>query len=272
MPEGPEIRLAADAVGAAIAGQTATELFFAFDELRHYGEQLSGLQVTHVRARSKAMLITFENELTIYSHNQLYGKWMVRDAYNYPDTNRQLRLAIHNERRSALLYSASDIAVLTPGELDTHPYLSKLGPELLDPSTTVEQVAAQFYDARFRRRQLTTLLLDQAFLAGLGNYLRSELLFEARVHPQQRPVDCSDDDIAALAQAALTITRRSYATRGITTDPALAAELKAQGVPRRHYRWYVFGRDGMGCYTCGTLVEKERWGGRRLYYCPTCQT
>jgi endonuclease-8 len=271
MPEGPEIRLAADAVGAAIAGYPAKELFFAFDRLKHYETELAGQQIVRVRSRSKAMLIEFEGGLTIYSHNQLYGKWMVRDAYTYPETNRQLRLAIHNSRKSALLYSASAIEVLTPGDVETHPYLAKLGPELLDEEVTVDEVAAQFYDTRFRRRRLTTLLLDQSFLAGLGNYLRSEILFEACVHPSLRPVDCTDEQIVALADAALTLTRRSYATRGITTDLALAEKLKAQGVPRQQYRWWVFGREDAPCYVCGTPIVKETLGGRRLYFCPSCQ-
>jgi endonuclease-8 len=140
MPEGPEIQLAADAVAAAIVGRPTTAVFFAFDVLKKYEELLTGVVVTAVQAGGKAMLTRFANGWNIYSHNQLYGQWIVRDAHNFPDTNRQLRLAIHNEANSALLYSASDIAVLPDGELDSHPFLSKLGPNLLDEWVTVPQV------------------------------------------------------------------------------------------------------------------------------------
>ena len=271
MPEGPEIQLAADAVAAAIVGRPTTAVSFAFDQLKKYEEKLTGVAVTAVQARGKAMLTRFANGWNIYSHNQLYGKWIVRDAHDYPDTNRQLRLAIHNAEKSALLYSASDIAVLRDGELDSHPFLSKLGPDLLDEAVTIPQVAQRFVANQFRRRRLTSLLLDQGFLAGLGNYLRSEVLFVARVHPDLRPMDCSPEQIEALAEAAVSLTRQSYQTRGITNDLALAERLKAEGQSYRDYRFWVFDRDGRSCYNCGTAIIKDTIGGRRLYYCPTCQ-
>ena len=80
MPEGPEIQLAADAVAAAIAGRPTTAVSFAFDQLKKYEEVLTGVEVTAVQARGKAMLTRFANGYNIYSHNQLYGKWMVRDG------------------------------------------------------------------------------------------------------------------------------------------------------------------------------------------------
>jgi endonuclease VIII len=271
MPEGPEIQLAADVVAAALAGRPTTGVSFTFDSLKKYEEQLTGVVVTAVQARGKAMLTRFANGWNIYSHNQLYGKWIVCNAYDFPDTNRQLRLAIHNEHKSALLYSASDIAVLQNGELDSHPFLSKLGPDLLDESVTISQVAKRFMADEFRRRRLTSLLLDQGFLAGLGNYLRSEVLFVARVHPLLRPIDCTDVQIEALAEAAVSLTRQSYQTRGITNDLALAEKLKAAGHSYRDYRFWVFDRDGRSCYHCGTPIIKDTIGGRRLYYCATCQ-
>ncbi len=271
MPEGPEIQLAADEVAAAIAGRPTTAVSFAFDVLKQYETRLSGVVVTAVQARGKAMVTRFANGWNIYSHNQLYGKWVVRDAYDFPDTNRQLRLAIHNEAKSALLYSASDIAVLQDHELESHPFLAKLGPDLLDTAVTISLVSERLEADRFRRRRLTSLLLDQGFLAGLGNYLRSEVLFVARVHPSLRPMDCTTEQIAALAEAAVSLTRQSYQTRGITNDLQLAEKLKAAGHSYGDYRFWVFDRDGRSCYNCGTPIIKDTIGGRRLYYCPTCQ-
>ncbi|MEM7330774.1 MAG: endonuclease VIII, partial [Chloroflexota bacterium] len=218
MPEGPEIRLAADELSAALAGKVATEVCFAFDHLKRYEPQLSGMVVTAVTSRGKAMLTQFANDITIYSHNQLYGKWLVRDAYDYPDTNWQLRLAIHNKEKSALLYSASDIEVWPTAELSEHPFLKKLGPDLLDEATTIEQVAARFVDNKYRRRGLVSLLLDQGFLGGLGNYLRSEALYAARVHPTLRPMDCTPEQIDGLAKATVELTRQSYKHGGVTND------------------------------------------------------
>ncbi|MBE9076094.1 endonuclease VIII [Romeria aff. gracilis LEGE 07310] len=272
MPEGPEIRKAADRVERAIAPYPVSEIFFAFDHLKPYAEKLTGRQIEAVQTHGKAMLIRFDNDLSIYSHNQLYGKWMVRNTYNYPETNRQLRLAIHNEKKSALLYSASDIAVLTPPEVEQHPFLSKLGPDVLDRTLTPQAIQDLLKSRSHQRRQFTTLFLDQHFLAGVGNYLRSEILFVARQHPRRKPVDCSDEELLALGEAAIAVPYQSYQYSGITNDLDLANRLKAEGVSRRQYRHWVFNRDGKPCYVCGTPICKDFASSRRFYYCPVCQS
>ena len=132
MPEGPEIRRAADELEIALLTQPVKEVYFAFTELQPFSNVLAGQMVTAVKTYGKAMVTRFANGLNIYSHNQLYGRWVIRPSYDFPDSKRALRLAIHNESHSALLYSASDISVLTDEELPFHPFLRRIGPDLLD--------------------------------------------------------------------------------------------------------------------------------------------
>ncbi len=271
MPEGPEIRLAADKIAKAIVGRPTTEIFFEFPQLKGFEKRLTGRTVTAIETYGKAMLTRFDNELNIYSHNQLYGIWMVRKAYDWPKTTRSLRLAIHNEKHSALLYSASDIEILEDWEVPEHRFIRKIGPDLLDPSVTVEQVALRYMDDRFKRRRLATILLDQGFLAGIGNYLRSEILYVAGVHPKKRAIDCTPEQVQKLAEASVMLTRQSYETKGITNDLALVKRLKAEGLTRSQYRHYVFNREDKPCYDCGRPIVKEMHGSRRLYLCPVCQ-
>lgn len=271
MPEGPEIRKAADRIEKAIAHQPTTVVFFAFDHLKPYEAKLTGQRVTGIATYGKALVTHFENGLCVYSHNQLYGKWLVRKAHNYPPTNRQLRFAIHTQRKSALLYSASDIEVLHADAVTDHPFIQKLGWDVLDPTVVPAQVLEHVQSKAFYRRRFTTLLLDQGFLCGVGNYLRSEILFVSRIHPTHRPTDCDRPQLARFADAALAVPQQSYHHNGITNDLAIAENLKAQGCPRRHYRHWVFGRDGQSCFVCGHSIVKEKSSGRRYYYCPTCQ-
>ena len=105
----------------------------------------------------------------------------------------------------------------------------------------------------------------------MGNYLRSEVLFVAGVHPSLRPIDCAADQIQRLAEAALTLTRQSYHTHGITNDLSLVERLREQGYDRSAYRFRVFNRDEAPCFVCATPIVKETLGGRRCYYCPRCQ-
>lgn len=271
MPEGPEIRIEADAVRGALGGKVAHSVFFAFPRLKRYQARLSGTRVRSVRARGKAILIGFENDLTIYSHNQLYGRWRVFKNGTRPDTGRQLRLAIQGPRRSALLYSASEIQVLKNDALASHPYLSKLGPDVLNDRVSARRLELRFGAAEFANRSLASLFLDQRFIAGIGNYLRSEILFAAGVHPGRRPADLDPVEIARLASVTRSLVRQSYQSRGITNDLDRAAQLEASGWTRDDFRFAVFDRPGAACFVCGAPVRRQTLAGRRCYFCPACQ-
>jgi len=271
VPEGPEIRRAADRVEAVVGGQRAREVFFAFERLAGRAAELTGRTVTRVETRGKAMLTWFDDDLAVYSHNQLYGQWMTRKKPGLPRTGRQLRFAIHTDAGSALLYSASEIAVLDRDSLGDHPYLAKLGIDPLHPRATPARIAKHLASDAFRRRQLAGLLLDQSCLAGMGNYLRSEALYVAGVHPRARPADLDDEALRELARAVRRVVRRAYRTGGITTDAATVAAGERAGQRRRAYRHWVFARAGRPCRRCGEAIEREVLAGRRLYRCPGCQ-
>ncbi|MDP0811661.1 endonuclease VIII, partial [Klebsiella pneumoniae] len=79
---------------------------------------------------------------------------------------RVLRVKLQTADKTILLYSASDIEMLTPEQLTTHPFLQRVGPDVLDPNLTPEVVKERLLSPRFGNRQVAGLLLDQAFLAG----------------------------------------------------------------------------------------------------------
>jgi len=218
LPEGPEIHRAANELAAAIAGQRVTKVFFAFDHLKPYASRLRGEMVCQITARGKAILTRFSNGLTLYSHNQLYGRWLVTADGVYPDSSRQLRLAIHTSDHTALLYSASDISILNDAELRQHPYVSRLGPDLLDSGIESEPLAARLSEKQYRRRCLMGLLQDQRVMAGMGNYLCCEALHVAYVHPQHRPADLSATRLRRLTGSCLHLVRQSYEAGGIASD------------------------------------------------------
>lgn len=270
MPEGPEIHLEADKIRGAIGGSSCHHIFFYHDHLKPMAHELTGRHVEDVQAYGKGMLIQFEDSRYIYSHNQLYGKWYIKPAGAYPKTKRSLRLELRNDRYAALLYSASDIEVLNAEEVSTHPYLSGIGPDILR-CTSPGPVLAQSRSKSFRNRSFSALLLDQHFIGGIGNYLRSEILHHAGLHHDMKPSQLDDEQLEQFAASTLLMARRSYENNGITNDPELAARMKADGARRREYRHYVFGRDGQACQSCGSEILKIRTGGRRLYFCGDCQ-
>ncbi|MEA3301760.1 MAG: endonuclease VIII [Pseudomonadota bacterium] len=271
MPEGPEIRRAADSIEAAIRGKEITGVVFTHPHLKQWQQPLTGSRVIAVETRGKAMLTRFSNGLNLYTHNQLYGRWYCVAASRMPDTRRQLRVAIHTHDQSALLYSASEIAVLTESEVETHPFLSRLGPDVLSAQTTIEILLQRLMDERFRRRQLATLLTDQSFIAGIGNYLRCEILFICRLHPSVKPIQLSQQQLALLAQSLLDVPRQSYASGGITHDLATAKKMMQHGVVLEDARFWLFRREGKACYRCGATIMRQNSGGQPCYLCPQCQ-
>ena len=272
LPEGPEIRRVADKVGRVLNGQTLTSVRAPWANLAQYESLWLGLHVISVRPRGKALLTQFSNGDILYSHNQLYGRWLTRKTHKQPSSNRSLRLALSTQEGSVYLYSATDIQVLREGELAGHPYLSQLGPDVLDSELKVVEISRRLKDSHYRNRQLGTLLLDQNFLAGPGNYLRSEILFESRLHPRTKPSQLDAKQRTSLSRNILKICRRAYEHQGVTLEPELAKRLKKQGQKKRQYRHYVFSRRGQSCRLCETEVIRFDISSRAVFVCPECQS
>jgi endonuclease-8 len=178
---------------------------------------------------------------------------------------------LHTATHSALLYSASDIAVLTEAQLQKLPFLCRVGPDILDPALSIETIVELLGSTKFRNRALGGLYLDQGFLAGIGNYLRSEILWAAGVNPQMKPTQLGKQALGRIARQTLAISRRSYRTRGVTAPPQQAKERKALGMSYQQYRFQVFGREGLECYGCGSRIQRHTMSSRNLFVCPKCQ-
>ena len=116
---------------------------------------------------------------------------------------------------------------------------------------------------RKRRIPVKQLLLDQKFIAGLGNIYVDEALFDARIHPY-------------VAASALTARERLAVLEAVPV--ALEAGIAQGGAKIIHQRAFpvdnfpaVHGREGEPCFVCGTMIEKTRVAGRGTYFCPRCQ-
>lgn len=263
MPEGPEIRRAADKLEAAICGKPLTKVWFAFESLQPHALALEGQVIEKIETRGKALLTHFSGGLTLYSHNQLYGVWRVgKPGSNPAAPRRSLRVRLECADKAILLYSASDIQLLDAQQLAQVPFLQRIGPDVLDEALTVDEVADRLTSPRFRRRALGGVLLDQAFLAGLGNYLRAEILWQAELRPEDHAADLDRAALSALASACLTIARLSYHTRGKVNNNRHHGAL---------FRFRVFHRQGKPCPRCGQKIVRGVANSRPFFWCPTCQ-
>ena len=142
MPEGPETRRMADGIARSLVNKNIIEFKFNHDSLTPI-QDLDFISIIKVFSRGKAIVIRLDNGLSIISHNQLYGKW----TFNFPQTriktNRQLRIEFSTKSKVVRLWSATDIKILrTKDELD-HPYIKKLGPDILDAKTDENIILSQ---------------------------------------------------------------------------------------------------------------------------------
>ena len=273
MPEGPEIRRAADQIANVLKGKVVQSAELSHPSLSGAEKFIIGHKVEGVETRGKAMLTHFSSDKTMYSHNQLYGVWRVSVRGHVPKTKRALRIGLHTEEGSAFLYSATDISFWDRNTVDQHPFLKRLGPDLLSEGISAELITERLLSKEFKNRRLSSLYLNQGFIAGIGNYLRSEILFFAGVDPKLKPRDLDLAEKQKLSRVTLEIGLRSYRTGGNTLPPRLLPEsAKKKGRYFERDRFAVFARAGKSCRVCKTSIEKESLASRRIYWCPACQS
>ena len=262
MPEGPEIRRAADRLDAYVTGKPLIELELP-DWVDADSTALRDSGITAVRTHGKLMWVEFGTGHALTIHLQLYGRW--RFGRVEPAMSRSRRAAFVGPQGGGWLYSATDVYLLPPGVSPERPR----GLDPLHPETTAATLATRLLASP--RRQIGSQLLDQNVVAGIGNYLRCDALFLAGVAPERRAIDLSESRLNALAEALLRLSRRSLATTGITINSELFADERAARIPRRFARHYVYGRAGHPCRSCGRPITRETIAARPFYACRHCQ-
>ena len=269
MPEGPETHYIADCARQVLAGKSLTAVKLAPAALKTYEKMLKGRKVSDVTARGKALLTYFDNGLVLYTHSQLLGYWEFQEKKppNAPPGSPRVHLATASG--SASLFIAPKVEIWKSRDIEAHPFLAKLGPDILDPEVTAADFSTRVATAPFARRTLAVLLLQQEFAAGMGNYLRSEVLFDARLSPLRTGDSLTATEARALARSMLAVARRSYRSKFEGPLPASSKGYLARTA--KTFRFQVFDREGHPCPSCGGEIAMQRLADRRLYWCPACQ-
>ena len=271
MPEGPEIRRVADKISKVLVGKEIIESNFYYERIKDKEKIVKNKTIKEITTRGKAMLIRFKNGWTMYSHNQLYGRWTVNLNTTKIKSKRALRVVFKTKKHTVRLWSATDIDLIPTSEEDEHSFLKKIGPDVLSESCSFELIEERLTSKSFNKKKASTLMLDQTVFAGLGNYLRSEILFDAKIHPDDRPFDLDKTKITQWAKSIKNISHLAYKTGGFTVTKYLANRNKENGEPRRSYKHAVFMRHHYECINCKSRIERKWYGKRKLDFCPSCQ-
>lgn len=134
---------------------------------------------------------------------------------------------------------------------------SGLGPDAL--AVDLAYFASNFTE---RRRQIKPLLLDQSFIAGIGNIYADEILFRSGIHPLALTTSLLDTEIERLYQSTIAVLSEAVEAHGANIDGVF----KEGG-----FVVSVYGRGGGPCPMCGATIAKIRVGQRGTHFCPTCQ-
>jgi formamidopyrimidine-DNA glycosylase len=164
-------------------------------------------------------------------------------------------LRFRDQRKFGRVYLVAD-----PGEV-----LANLGPEPLDDGFSPADFEAGLGG---RKRVIKTLLLDQSFLAGLGNIYTDEALFYAGVRPTRKSDTLSPEERAALYAAIRQVLNTGIEREGASIDLYLKPD-GSKGDMQNAVA--VYGRTELPCLRCGTPIERISLNGRGTHYCPNCQ-
>jgi len=291
MPEGPEVRKYADALDAVLTGRAIVSFEARTKDARkwlHENEHLLiGRRVERVISHGKHLLGYIEGDFFFHSHLMMWGRWQTFGLAELPQKDRRERARIVVEGGAAILRSAP---IFNVGEGD--PYekieiLSTLGPDALP-------YRRRFNRAEFLRRlseheneTIGAALLNQRVVAGLGNYLRAEILFACKVNPWLTVGELTQRKLNCLSKTIPRLTRDAYergATAAEEDRKRMASEPSLVYQPGREYgtRHMVFRRTNLPCLRCGEKIrqlrqktiqneddEEERT--RIVYFCAKCQ-
>ncbi|CAK7995062.1 Formamidopyrimidine-DNA glycosylase [uncultured virus] len=223
MPEGPEVALFAKHLDAHVAGRALTNLSIS-EKSRYHQNGLSDhdvllsmlpLNILKVRSAGKKIIFELEKDISFVSSLGLEGKWTFDDTIKHGD----LWLTIMDEfDRSKQCYFCDsrhfgEFSIhLTPESLQDR--LVNVGPDLLFDEVTSAMWLKVVRSPRIKDYQICDFLLKQEYFSGVGNYIRAEALYRAKVRPDARLFELSDQIHQSILRAVTDVLKESYAAQG----------------------------------------------------------
>lgn len=287
MPELPEVETVRLQLLHKVKDKTikGVEVFHrksvASDE--QFEDRLLNRTIDHIERIGKLMIFSFvgESNLFILTHLKMTGQFFFMEdgevatggGHSMTETdftdlpNKHTRVAMYFTDGSALYFNDMRIfgylKLATKAEMET----AKAG-------YGQEPVSADFdvdlFTKKLKKRTsyIKPTLLDQKFVAGLGNIYVDEALWMAGVKPTRRANKVTKAEAAAIAAASGDVMRRSIELGGTTF-----LNFKDTGGENGNFKDFlqVFGKQGAPCPRCGEIIKKTKLAGRGTHFCPKCQ-
>lgn len=270
MPELPEVETIAAGLRSRVVGLVVGRVeVFLPKLLRATSAEdlaaLSGAAVTGVRRRGKILILEC-GPRTLLFHLKMTGQflWVGPDVPADGHTRLVMRfVGLREELRFRDVRKFGFLRSLAAEDVASCSEIARLGPEPLE-------VSRPDFESRLRGRRgrLKSLLLDQRFLAGVGNIYADEMLFAARLDPRLSASRLRPDEAGGLWKAMRSVLRRAVAVGGSSVRDYRGVGGELGDFQTRHR---VYGRAGRPCLRCGAPVRCLVLGGRSTFFCPACQ-
>jgi endonuclease-8 len=272
VPEGDTIFRTAQTLHRALSGSTVIRFESAFPALNRVDQDrpLAGRTIESVSARGKHLLMVFSGDLVLRTHMRMRGSWHIyRPGERWQRPGRDMRIAIHTSNFVAVGFNVPIAELSTNRELSRHKELRALGQDLLAPTVDEAEVIRRM--RAHHGHTIADALLNQRIAAGVGNALKSEILFITNTDPFQTVGTLSDDDLSRIVVESMRQLRSNVLPRSQTLSPAFGRRTTGSLDPRASL--WVYSRGGKPCRVCGTPIQSRKTGldARVTYWCPTCQ-
>lgn len=270
MPELPEVETIRRQLNKKIKGKKIKAvdvrlLKFVKYPLVKFKKLVAGATITNISRRAKLLIIELSNGYCLVIHLKLSGQLIYQGepnkhthlVYYFADGTH----LIHNDLRQF-----GFVKVVPQKELADFLNREKFGPEPLTKEFTLK-VFQELLDKR-KGAKIKPLLMDQTWLAGIGNVYSDEILFFAKVLPFRKAGTLKPAEIRRIYQGIREILPLAISRRGTSADQYLdTAGQKGGYLPLVK----VYGRQGQPCYICGAKIKRLKIAGRSAHFCPKCQ-
>lgn len=291
MPELPEVEtirrgLLSRVMGRSIAGVSAEHTRILQLDPNQLVRQMSGQTIRGLNRRGKFLIFELDRHYCIF-HLGMTGQLTVRDPgrkdsrqfcrhpttglerarQHAPDRHTHLQFLLDNGSWLLLrdIRKFGKVFLIRKEGHGLSVFFRRLG---LEPFTSDYNLEAFLRRLSDRKLRVKSLLLDQGFVAGLGNIYADEALHEAGIHPTRLVKSLLSVERKRLFQAIPYVLQRGITHGGTSLRDYVNSEGE-RGTHQEQLR--VYGRSGEHCYRCGSTIEKTVISQRGTHFCPTCQ-
>jgi len=271
MPELPELEILRIELEAYVLGQRVLEFIVPPGKetacpVSKWKAAMEGATIVDVERRGKMLLLHLDNGFTLIIHLMMVGQLLLSSLYKGEASDVRLVLRFDDDQLLVGQVHLKFLRLVPTSSVNELPEIEKQGIDPLAGELTAEKLGEML--AR-RRVRIKSFLLDQRFVAGIGNTYADEMLFEARISPTRVASTLSAAEVRALYASMVRTLERGLELGG-SSEMAFVHLDGSKGGFQEHFQ--VKGRKGKPCSVCGTPIQKTSVGGRGTYFCPVCQS